>query len=210
MIDIRDHFKDIFEPGLVEELATRARLVNAKAGELIIKPGKISKTIPIILSGIVKVSRVEEDGRELFLYHINPDESCAMTFTCCMQDQPSEIRAEAEDDVEMLLIPSEAMSEWLVKYPSWKDFVMKTIRNRFNELLKTIDLIAFQNLDQRLIVYLREKARASGSNLINLSHEQIATELATARVVISRLLKKLERDGKILLFRHQIKLLGEL
>jgi CRP/FNR family transcriptional regulator, anaerobic regulatory protein len=166
--------------------------------------------MPIILSGLVKVSRMEEEGRELFLYFVNPEESCAMTFACCMQGHPSEIRATAEEDVEMLAVPIEAMDEWLAKYPSWKDFVMKTIRNRFNELLKTIDLIAFQNLDQRLVVYLREKAKASGSSLVNLSHEQIAAELATARVVVSRLLKKLERDGKVLLYRNQIKLLAEL
>ncbi|HLP42372.1 MAG TPA: helix-turn-helix domain-containing protein, partial [Fibrobacteria bacterium] len=97
----------------------------------------------------------------------------------------------------------------LTRYPTWKSFVIKTIRNRFNELLRTIDLIAFQNLDLRLIAFLREKAKASGSTLVNMSHEQIATELATTRVVVSRLLKKLERDGKVLLFRNQVKLLGE-
>lgn len=209
-MDIKDHFKTVFEPELLAELATRGRLVHVKAGEGILDVGQTVKTMPLILSGLVKVSRVEEDGRELFLYYINPDESCAMTFTCCMQGHPSEIRAEAEEDVEMLVVPIEAMDEWLARYPTWKAFVMKTIRSRFNELLKTIDLIAFQNLDQRLVAYLKEKARASGSSLVNLSHEQIATGLATARVVVSRLLKKLERDGKVLLYRNQIKLLGEL
>lgn len=209
-MDIKDRFKDIFEPALLAELATRGKVVRVKAGEGILDVGQTVKTMPLILSGLVKVSRVEEDGRELFLYYINPEESCAMTFTCCMQGHPSEIRAEAEEDVEMLLVPIGAMDEWLAKYPTWKAFVMKTIRNRFNELLKTIDLIAFQNLDQRLAAYLREKARASGSSLVNLSHEQVATELATARVVVSRLLKKLERDGKVLLYRNQIKVLGEL
>lgn len=209
-MDIKTHFKGIFEPALLGEISTRASRIHLKAGETILAVGQKVKIMPIILSGIVKVSRIDEDGRELFLYHINPEESCAMTFTCCMQGHPSEIRAEAEEDVDMLAVPIEAMDEWLSKYPSWKSFVMKTIRNRFNELLKTIDLIAFQNLDQRLVAYLREKARASGSSLVNLSHEQIAVELNTARVVVSRLLKKLERDGRVLLYRNQIKLLGEL
>lgn len=208
--DIQNHFKGVFEEELLAEISARAKRIQVKAGEGILDVGQTVKTMPLILSGLVKVSRVEEDGRELFLYYINPDESCAMTFTCCMQGHPSEIRAEAEEDVEMLVVPIEAMDDWLAKYPTWKSFVMKTIRNRFNELLKTIDLIAFQNLDQRLVAYLKEKARASGSSLVNLSHEQIATELATARVVVSRLLKKLERDGKLLLYRNQIKLLGEL
>ena len=133
-----------------------------------------------------------------------------MTFTCCMEHHASEIKAVAEEDVEFLAIPIEVMDEWLVKFSTWKSFVMKTIRTRFNEMLKTIDQIAFQKLDERLISYLKEKSRISGSTLVNLSHEQIAGELATSRVVISRLLKKLENDGKVLLYRNQIKLLKEL
>jgi CRP/FNR family transcriptional regulator len=137
-------------------------------------------------------------------------ESCAMTFTCCMQQYPSEIRAIAEEDTEIMAIPVGLMDEWLVKYPTWKSFVMKTIRGRFNELLKTIDQIAFQKLDERLVHYLKEKSKANGSALINSSHEQIAGDLATSREVVSRLLKKLENDKKLLLYRNQIKLLREL
>ncbi len=209
-MNILERFKDLFEPKLLAELAAHGHIRRIPAGESILDFGQTVTFMPIVLSGLVKVSRAEEDGRELFLYYINPEESCAMTFTCCMQGHPSEVRAVAEEDVEMVTIPIGVMDEWLMKYPTWKSFVMKTIRNRFNELLKTIDLIAFQNLDQRLVVFLREKAKASGSSLVNLSHEQIANELATARVVVSRLLKKLEQDGKVLLFRNQVKLLGEL
>lgn len=208
-MEIDEILSNLFEPGLLEELASKAKRVRAKAGDSILDLGQTVKEMPILLSGLVKVSRMEEDGRELFLYYVSSQESCAMTFTCCMQGHASEIRAVAEEDVEMLAIPIEAMEEWLTRYPTWKSFVMKTIRNRFNELLRTIDLIAFQNLDLRLIAFLREKAKASGSTLVNMSHEQIATELATTRVVVSRLLKKLERDGKVLLFRNQVKLLGE-
>ncbi len=207
---IPEHFHDLFEPELIQELSNKAALVRIKTGDAFLQSGEVVKVMPILLSGVLRISRVENDGRELFLYYINPDESCAMTFTCCMERLPSEIRAVAEEDTEMLTVPMESMDEWLVKYPTWKNFVMKTIRNRFNELLKTIDLIAFQNLDQRLVAYLKDKSEALDSSLINLSHERIATELATSRVVISRLLKKLERDGKVLLYRNQIKLLGEL
>ena len=110
----------------------------------------------------------------------------------------------------MLTIPINFMDEWLVKYPTWKSFVMKTIRNRFHEMLNVIDQIAFQKLDERLVYYLKEKSKVTGSTLINLSHEQIASELATTRVVISRLLKALENDKKVLLYRNQIKLLRDL
>ncbi len=203
-------FKEIFEPELIKELILKSKLISAKAGDIILDIGETVRQIPIIIKGSIKVSRIDEEGNELLLYYVNPKESCAMTFTCCMQQFPSEIKAVAEEEVEMLVVPIAVMDEWLVKYPSWKSFVMKTIHHRFNELLKTIDQIAFQKLDERLISYLKEKSKATHSTLVNLSHQQIADELATSRVVISRLLKKLENDKKLLLYRNQIKLLKEL
>ena len=200
----------MFEPELVKAMEKHARLVSIKAGDVILDIGTIVRTMPIILSGTVKVSRIDEEGRELLLYYVNPNESCAMTFTCCMQQYPSEVKAVAEEDVDMLAVPINFMDEWLVKFPTWKSFVMKTIRNRFHEMINVIDQIAFQKLDERLVNYLKEKSKVTGSTLINLSHEQIATELATTRVVISRLLKALENDKKLLLYRNQIKLLRDL
>lgn len=200
----------LFEPELIREITEKSSQTFLKAGEPLLEPGHAVKAVPLVLAGLLKVSRVEEDGRELFLYHLGPSESCAMTFTCCMDRHASEVRAVAEEDTELLAIPVEAMGDWLAKYPSWKSFVMRTVRERFNELLRTVDMIAFQNLDQRLTAYLREQAAASGGVLVNLSHERIAADLASSRVVVSRLLKKLERDGKVLLFRSQIRLLGEL
>jgi CRP/FNR family transcriptional regulator len=209
-MEVFEQFKTLFEPELVKAMEKHARLVSIKAGDVILDVGSIVRTMPIILSGTVKVSRIDEDGRELLLYYVNPNESCAMTFTCCMQQYPSEIKAVAEEDVDMLTVPINFMDEWLVKFPTWKSFVMKTIRNRFHEMINVIDQIAFQKLDERLVNYLKEKSRVTGSTLINLSHEQIATELATTRVVISRLLKALENDKKLLLYRNQIKLLRDL
>ncbi len=209
-MEIVEQFKSLFEPELVKALDKNARLVEVKAGETILDIGQTVRTMPIILSGTVKVSRIDEDGKELLLYYVNPNESCAMTFTCCMQQYPSEVKAVAEEDVQMLTIPINFMDEWLVKYPTWKSFVMKTIRNRFHEMLNVIDQIAFQKLDERLVYDLKEKSKVTGSTLINLSHEQIASELATTRVVISRLLKALENDKKVLLYRNQIKLLRDL
>lgn len=209
-MEVMEQFKALFEPDLVLAIEKHARLVSLKAGDVILDIGQIVRTMPIILSGSVKVSRIDEEGKELLLYYVNPNESCAMTFTCCMQQYPSEIKAVAEEDVDMLVIPVSYMDEWLVKYPTWKSFVMKTIRFRFHEMLNVIDQIAFQKLDERLVHYLKEKSRVTGSSLINMSHEQIASELATTRVVISRLLKVLENNNKVLLYRNQIKLLRDL
>jgi len=209
-MNITEQFKHVFEPELLKELDEKAKLVMVKEGNIILHIGQTVRTIPIVLSGTLKVSRIDDNGHELLLYYVSPKESCAMTFTCCMQQFPSEVKATAEDDVEFLEIPISTMDEWMMKYPTWKRFVMKTIRTRFNELLKSIDQLAFQKLDERLIHYLKEKSKVTGSSLINLSHEQIANEMASSREVISRLLKKLENDKKLLLYRNQIKLLREL
>jgi CRP/FNR family transcriptional regulator len=207
---IYEQFKHIFESDLLKELAAKAKLISAKEDDIILDIGQTVRVIPLVLSGILKISRIDENGHELLLYYVSASESCAMTFTCCMEQFASEVKATAENDVAFLAIPISVLDEWMMKYPTWKSFVMKTIRARFNELLKSIDQLAFQNLDERLIHYLKEKSRTTESSLINLSHEQIANEMASSREVISRLLKKLENDKKLLLYRNQIKLLKTL
>ncbi len=209
-MQIPDLLQTIFEPELLKEIEQKAKLMTIPEGTTILEIGQTVRIMPIVLSGTLKVSRIDDEGNELFLYYINSAESCAMTITCCMQHYPSEIKATTEDEVSLLAIPIQYMDEWMQKYPGWKNFIMKTIRARFNELLKTIDQIAFQKLDERLVHYLKEKSKHTNSSLINLSHEQIATDLATSRVVVSRLLKKLELDQKLLLYRNQIKLLKAL
>jgi len=210
MMNLPDSFSQIFEPELLKELERKARLMSAKEGDIIVDIGQTVRIMPILLTGTLKISRLDDDGNELLLYYINPNETCAMTFTCCMQQFPSEIKAVAEEDITFLAVPIEVMDQWIVKYSTWKSYVMKTIRGRFNELLRSIDQIAFQKLDERLVKYLKEKAKATNSTLINLTHEQIARDLATSRVVISRLLKKLEIDKRVLLYHHQIKILSQL
>jgi CRP/FNR family transcriptional regulator len=209
-MNIAEQFKNIFEPELIQELEQKGKYLFVKEGDVILHIGETVRLIPIVISGTIKVSRLDNKGHELLLYYVTPKESCAMTFTCCMQHFPSEIRATAEDDTEILAIPIAAMDEWMIKYSTWKSFVMKTIHTRFNELLTTIDQLAFQKLDERLIHYLKEKSKATGSSLINLSHEQIANDLASTREVISRLLKRLENENKLLLYRNQIKILSSL
>lgn len=209
-MDIKERFKNIFEPDLIREVEKKGKLIHLNAGEVILNVGQGIKQVPLILEGSVKVSRVDENGREILLYYLNPNESCALTFTCCMQQRASEVVAVAEEDVTLLALPVSVMDEWLARYPTWKAFVMNTISVRFNEMLRAIDQIAFQKLDERLIKYLKDKTKLSGSSIINLSHQQIADELATSRVVISRLLKKLENDKKVILFRNQVKVLKDM
>jgi CRP/FNR family transcriptional regulator len=211
--EVSDHlsrFHSIFEPALLADLDANSMLMTVKSGETMLNPGQTIRAVPLLLSGTFKVSRVDDEGHELLLYYVKEGESCAMTFTCCMMAHSSVIRGTAEEDSELLCVPMTVMDEWMTKYPTWKRFVMSTILNRFTEILKSIDEIAFKKLDDRLVNYLKEKSKVTGSSLINLSHQQIADELGTNRVVVSRLLKKLEIDKKLLLYRNQVKLLSEM
>lgn len=202
-----DKLNNIFEPKLLQEIQQFGIWQHFNEGELIMDYGKYIRTMPIILQGTVKVYKLDENGNEILLYYLSSSESCSMAYSCCLEAKKSEIKAIAEDDVELIAIPHVKLDEWLCTYPSWKNYIMRSFNERFLELLKSIESIAFHKLDERLIAYLKDKQRLSGSSVIKVSHNLIADELATSRVVISRLLKQLENDGKILLYRNEIKLL---
>jgi CRP/FNR family transcriptional regulator len=209
-IDYINKFSSVFEPDLLAELETKSMIMQVSGGEVMMNPGQTIRAVPLVISGVFKVSRVNDEGQELLLYYVKEGESCAMTCTCCMMAHNSVIKGSAEEDSVLLCVPVNIMDEWMTKYPTWKRFVMTTILNRFTEVLKSIDEVAFKKMDDRLANYLKEKSKVTGSSLINLSHQQIADELGTNRVVISRLLKNLDIDKKLLLYRNQIKLLRDL
>lgn len=210
-MDIQHSIKNLFEPELQQEILSVGKLKKVSEGETVISIAQPIFYMPIVLKGTLKVSMMDDNGKELLMYYLNANDGCAMTFTCCMQEQQkSEIIAVAEEDVEMWMIPIEYMDKWMQQYTTWKTFVMRTMQNRFYEMLKALDMVVFNSLDVRLLNYLKEKSKNSGKTVINISHENIATDLASSRVVISRLLKKLENEGKVLLYRNQIKLLKDL
>jgi CRP/FNR family transcriptional regulator, anaerobic regulatory protein len=197
-----------FEPDLIKEMYQFGEIKHFKEGDIIMDYGKYIRMMPLILKGTLKVLRMDENGKEILLYYLSSNESCSMAYSCCVEAKKSEVKAIAEDDVELIAIPHIKLDEWLCKYKSWKNYIMHSFNDRFLELLKSIESIAFHKLDERLIAYLKEKQRLSGSSVIKASHYLIADELATSRVVISRLLKQLENDGKILLYRNEIKLMA--
>ncbi len=202
-------FTYMFEPALLAEMEQFGEVKNFSEGEIIMDYGKYIRMMPLIIQGTIKVLRKDESGREILLYYLSSSESCSMAYSCCMEAKKSEVKAIAEDDVELLAIPHLKLEEWLCKYPSWKNYIMRSFNERFLELLKSIESIAFHKLDERLVNYLKEKQRLSGSSLVKVSHHQIADELGTSRVVVSRLLKQLENDGHIILYRNEIKLMSE-
>lgn len=197
-----------FEKALIEEIVSSAKLVEFKEGDVLIDIGNYIKTVPLLITGAIKIMREDLDKGELLLYFIEKGDTCAMTLACCVGNKKSEIKAVAENDGLVAMIPVGKMEEWLGKYKSWRAFVIESYNNRFVELLGALDNIAFMNMDNRLYKYLLEKSQVNRSNIINKTHKEIADDLNSSRVVISRLLKALENEGKIKLNRNSIELLA--
>lgn len=205
---LRKHFPQIAEKGLQEEIAEVGQLMSFSSGELIMDYGSYIKLVPLVIEGSIKVMREDELGNELFLYFLEAGQTCSMSFTCCMMNKKSIIRTVAEEDTTLIGIPIKYMDDWMSRYQSWKNFVMLSYDNRMSALVKTIDSIAFQKMDQRLLEYLEKKAEAKKSRLLYVTHQEIATDLNASREAVSRLLKKLEQGGGIVLGRNQIELLS--
>lgn len=204
---IRDQFEAIFEPELLDEIMIKGRLVKLKSGSILVDIGQTLDMMPLMLNGFVRILRENEQGHELFLYYLQPGDTCAMSLVCCMQTRPSEIRAVVEEDSILWLVPKEAVDSWMGRFNSWRAFVFKTYHLRFDELLDTIDSIAFLRMDERLMKYLLDLKQSKASYVIAKTHQEIANDLNTSRVVISRLLKQLEKEEKIEMYRNRIEIL---
>ncbi|MBT8259535.1 MAG: Crp/Fnr family transcriptional regulator [Bacteroidia bacterium] len=206
--DLKVNYGYLFEDELMEEIQQIGQYMGVPEGTMIIDIGDTITSMPLILNGAIKVLREDDKGDDLLLYFIENGDTCAMTITCCMGDTKSGIRAIAETDTELIMVPVQKMQEWFHKYKSWQTFVLQSYHTRMNELLEAVDAIAFLKMDERLLKYLRDKAIANRDELINTTHQEIAYDLHTSRVVVSRILKKLERDNQIQLHRNRIKILN--
>jgi len=202
---IRSTFDQLFEPPLIDKIISSGYQIKIKKGSVIISPGKTISEVPLVLKGSIKVVREDEQGNELFLYYLQGGDTCAMSLACCMQGKVSEIRAEAETDSSLWIIPVDHLDEWM-RYPGWKKFIFQSYNHRFDEMLKAIDTLAFKKMDERLMEYLLDAKQTTGTYVIEKTHQQIADELNTSRVVVSRLLKKLENEEKIELYRNRIEI----
>lgn len=202
--DIQDIYGFMFESELIDEIVEMGKLHHVKEGEVIIDYGQNLKGMPLLLDGAIKILRKDNDGDELALYFLEIGDSCTMTMNCCMGQQTSKIKAVAETDAKFVTVPAIQMKEWMKKYQSWMAFVFESYNNRFNEMLEAIDNLAFSNMNDRLYKYLKDQVLIRKATKLQLSHQDIAYDLNTSRVVISRLLKSLENDSFIELGRNNI------
>lgn len=195
-----------FEPELVSEIFNCGKEFHFKQNDIVIDIGQPVCYMPLLLSGALKILREDDNGEELLLYFLEKGDTCAMSMSCCLGQQISKIRATAETDGSLLLIPVDKMEAWMAKYPSWRNFIIESYHIRLNEMMDALDSLAFLNLEERLMRYLKEKTEVLNSLEINSTHQEIATEMHTSRVVISRVLKALEKKGSLQLHRNKIQL----
>lgn len=196
-----------FSPELIEKLYQYGIQKDYKKDSVIFNENAYFRSIPIITKGMIKIIRMEDDGREILLYYLKAGESCVMSFLGGLHNDTSKVKAIAEEDTEILFIPIEKVSLFIKEYPQWLDYIFRLYHKRFEELIEVINAIAFKKVDERLLDLLNKKSKLTQSNTINVTHEQLANELGTARVVVSRLLKQLEENGDVQLGRNKITLL---
>lgn len=200
-------YGEIFESALLQEINQVGTFREIEAGSEIIRSGEYIKSIPLLLTGAIKVLREYDNGEELLLYYVEEGNTCSMSMSCCVEQRKSHIRAVAELDTLLIMIPVQKMEEWLGRYQSWRTFVFSNYQNRIEEVLESLEKVAFERLDERLEDYLKEKSRINSENSVYQTHKEIAEELHSSRVVISRLLKKLEQVGSIKLHRNHIEII---
>lgn len=185
-----------FEPDLLAAVATEGMLKEVPAGVEILREGQYVRSVPIVLEGLVKVFTRQQE-KELLLYYIGSAESCIMSFSAGLSSAPSRIFAFTEEASLLLLLPSDKLSGWIKQYPSLNELFFRQYNLRYTEMLDTINALLFGKMDHRIYQYLVDRSRLRGEKILDLRHKQIAAELGTAREVVTRVLKRLEQEGKI-------------
>ncbi len=204
---LRTKFSILNEKELIDEIQKCCKLVDVESGTILMDIGSYIRQMPLLIKGTIKISREDSEGNELLLYYLNSGETCTMSLICCMGDVQSNIRATAIEDTEIIMLPVNKLNEWMRKYESLRNFVFRSYQIRFEELLQTVDSIAFMKMDERIERYLNERSKELNSKILNLTHQEIASDMNSSREVISRLLKQMEKLGKIKLHRFKIEII---
>ncbi|GAB4092831.1 Crp/Fnr family transcriptional regulator [Flaviaesturariibacter terrae] len=190
----------------LDRLMDQGTVQTFAAGETLLREGGWIRQVPVVLRGSLRVLRSDEKGRELLLYYIRPGESCVLSLLGGLHRNTSKVQAIAEEESDVLLLPVDRIRELLRSDAALLDYVLHLYQQRFEELLDVVNAVAFRRVDERLLAFLERKSGLMGTDTIDMTHEQIAAELGTSRVIVSRLLKRLEEEGTVALGRHRLTL----
>jgi CRP/FNR family transcriptional regulator len=202
-----EQFEHLFDEYIIEDISQYGLLKHYETNDIIMDIGQDLTHVPLLLEGNIKVLSEDDDGHELLLYVLESGDTCSMSLTCCMSKSKSKIRAVADKNSTVIMIPNQKMTEWFNTNESWRNFILQSYQIRFNEMLETIDTLAFMKMDERLFKYLTDQVKLNASHIVSKTHQDIAEDLNTSRVVISRILKQLENEQKIKLSRNKIEVL---
>ncbi|MBU3822927.1 Crp/Fnr family transcriptional regulator [Flavobacteriaceae bacterium XHP0103] len=204
---VHQKFHHVLDDGILKEISEIGLFKHFEKDDIIIDVGQPLKYIPLLLSGSIKILRGDDEGDDLLIYFLEAGETCTMTLACCMGTTKSKIRAVAEKNSDLVMIPVEYMQKWFHTNESWRNFILESYQTRFTEMLETIDTLAFMKMDERLLKYLKNKVILHDNHTLDTKHQDIAEDLHTSRVVVSRLLKQLENENKIKISRNKIEVL---
>lgn len=193
------------EEAFREELLLYGQVANFKKGDIIVRDGQYVKFLPIVLKGSIRVYQQKED-REIVLYYVKAEETCTMSLAAAYFNNKSSSHGVVAEPTEVLIFPADKVHEWQLKYPSWNKYVMHMFRRRYDELISSFEGLVFDHIPERLLAYLMQKSKNENTRSLLLSHQQLAKELGTTRVVVSRILKQFENEKKLLLSRGCIQL----
>ena len=204
---LNDYYSDVFEEELIDEIIKVGHFDKIKSGKLLIDIGSDMTHIPLILDGVVKIMRKEKEGEEIVLYFLERGDTCAISFVNCINKKQSIFKGVVESDMEAVFLPVDYIDEWLVKYKSWRHFIIDSYHFRLIEMVESIDSLAFLKMDKRVLKYLMDKVKINNGIDLKITHQEIANDLNTSRVVVTRLIKQLHDEGKIHSTRNYIKVL---
>ena len=204
---LKKYYSKIFDNELIDEIIKVGEYNKIKSGEVLINIGAKMSHIPLIFEGVLKIIRKEKNGEEIVLYYLESGDTCAISFVNCINKKESIFKGIVEKDLEAIFIPVEYIDPWIVKYKSWRYFIIDRYHFRLLEMVDAIDSLAFMNLNERILKYLTHKAQISNNRNLEITHLEIAHDLNTSRVVISRIIKQLHIDKKLRSARNKIRVL---
>jgi CRP/FNR family transcriptional regulator, anaerobic regulatory protein len=205
---VKNNFQQLASStSLTQEIDDIGFIDSFKKNTVILKEKSYVKVIPLVVSGLIKIYKEEENGHEVLLYYIKPGETCIVSVMAAEKDEKVNVKGVVEEDCTVILIPKHKLYNLRKNYPKWNLYIYEQFNDKFDEVIDMVKVLTFSNKEKRLEDYLIKKASLNSSKVVKKSHQEIANELGSSREVISRLLKKLEKEGKIELSLRNIKIL---
>jgi CRP/FNR family transcriptional regulator, anaerobic regulatory protein len=190
-----------------ETFFAHANRTSLPIGSPICDQGMHCQHLALIVTGVARVYKLGENGREITLYRLGKGESCILTASCIVSDSTFPAFAVCEEEIEALVLHPAAVRRWADEFPAWRNYLFSLVGNRLGDIISVVEEIAFRRVDHRLANYLLQRSSSDNRDSIKMTHQAIASDLGTSREVISRILKDLEHQGLITVARGHLQVI---